>query len=107
MLSYLTQAPELTQAWGAMPAIESQRAAFFDKLSDQFAPVEVDWNVSSLMLQYPDNPSHEAFMPNFSEADAANKKFGSKLWTTAGLDLDAEIDKQVKTLQGLFDAAGD
>jgi multiple sugar transport system substrate-binding protein len=103
VLSYLIQAPELTQAWGAMPAIESQRAAFFENLDEQFAPLEIDWNVSSLMLQYPDNPSHEAFMPNFSEADAANKEFGSKLWTTAGLNLDAEIDKQLKTLQGIFD----
>jgi multiple sugar transport system substrate-binding protein len=109
VLSYLIQAPELTQAWGAMPAIESQRAAFFDNLAPWDAggspALEIDWNVSSLMLQYPDNPSHEAFMPNFSEADAANKEFGSKLWTTAGLNLDAEIDKQLRKLQGIFDAA--
>jgi multiple sugar transport system substrate-binding protein len=105
VLSYLIQAPELTQAWGAMPAIESQRAAFFDTLDERFAPLELDWNVSSLMLQYPDNPSHEAFMPNFSEADAANKEFGSKLWTTSGLNLEGEITKQLKTLQGIFDAA--
>jgi multiple sugar transport system substrate-binding protein len=58
------------------------------------------------MLQYPDNPSHEAFMPNFQEADSANKDLGSRLWTTEGLDVDAEIDKHVQTLQGIFDNGG-
>jgi multiple sugar transport system substrate-binding protein len=102
-LSFLSKSPELIQTWGAMPAIESQRADFFAGLDERFAPLEVDWNVSSLMLQYPDNPSHEAFMPNFAEADSANKDLGSKVWTQEGLDLGAEIDAHVETLQGIFD----
>ena len=101
-LTFLAASPELIQTWGAMPAVESQRAAFFDGLNERFAPLEIDWNVSSLMLQYPDNPSHEAFMPNFQEADSANKDFGSKLWTTPDLDLPAAIDEHVETLQGIF-----
>ena len=105
-LSFLIQSPELIQIWGAMPAIESQRAAFFAGLDERFAPLKVDWNVSSLMLQYPDNPSHEAYMPNFQEADSANKDLGSQLWTTDGLDVDAEIDAHVERLQAIFDAAG-
>jgi multiple sugar transport system substrate-binding protein len=105
-LSFLIQSPELVQIWGAMPAIESQRADFFAGLDERFAPLEIDWNVSSLMLQYPDNPSHEAFMPNFPEADSANKDLGSRLWNNADLDLDAEIDAHVETLQGIFDEAG-
>jgi len=104
-LSFLTKSPELIQTWGAMPAIESQRAAFFDGLNERFAPLEIDWNVSTLMLAYPDNPSHEAYMPNFQEADSANKDLGSKLWTTPGLDLDSELDAQVELLQGIFDSA--
>ena len=99
-LTFLAASPELIQTWGAMPAVESQRAAFFDGLNERFAPLKIDWNVSSLMLQYPDNPSHEAFMPNFQEADSANKDFGSKLWTTPDLDLDAAIDEHVETLHG-------
>jgi len=105
-LSFLAQSPELVQTWGAMPAIESQRAAFFDGLTERFAPLEIDWSVSSLMLGYPDNPSHEAFMPNFEETDSANKDFGAKLWTTPGLNLADEIDAQVETLQALFDEGG-
>jgi multiple sugar transport system substrate-binding protein len=104
-LSFLTKSPELTQTWGAMPAIESQRAAFFSGLDERFAPLKIDWNVSTLMLAYPDNPSHEAFMPNFQEADSANKDLGSKLWTTPGLDLKAELDAQVELLQSIFDKA--
>jgi multiple sugar transport system substrate-binding protein len=104
-LSFLAKSPELIQTWGAMPAIESQRAAFFEGLNTRFAPLEIDWNVSTLMLGYPDNPSHEAYMPNFQEADSANKDLGSKLWTTPSLDLDAELDAQVELLQGIFDSA--
>ncbi len=104
-LFYLTQSAELTETWGAMPAIESQRADFFANLDEQFAPLEIDWEVSTLMLEYPDNPNHEAFMPNFDEADSANKDLGSKLWNTPGLDLDAELDAHVELLQGLFEQA--
>lgn len=102
-LSFLAASPELITTWGAMPAVESQRADFFAGLDEQFAPLEIDWNVSSLMLGYPDRPSHEAFMPNFQEADSANKDLGSRLWTTPGLDVDAELDAQVELLQGIFD----
>ena len=105
-LTFLAASPELVTIWGAMPAVTSQRDAFFATLDERFAPLEVDWNVSSLMLQYPDNPSHEAFMPNFQEADSANKDLGSKIWTDAELDLDAEIDAHVQRLQGIFDAGG-
>ena len=105
VLMAITQSPELIQIWGAMPAIESQRADFFSGLDEQFAPLEIDWNVSTLMLEYPDIPSHEAFMPNFQEADSANKDLGSRLWNEPGLDLDALIDEHVETLQAIFDEA--
>jgi multiple sugar transport system substrate-binding protein len=104
-LNYLAAAPELTAAWGAMPARPSQQDAFFQLQSERFAPLEIDWQVAKDMLAYPDIPSHEAFMPNFDRADAANKEFGSKLWTTSGLDLNAAIDEQVATLQSIFDEA--
>jgi multiple sugar transport system substrate-binding protein len=95
--------PELIQTWGAMPVIEGDREAFFAALDESWAPLEVDWNVSTLMLDYPDNPSHESAMPNFQKADSANKDFGSRLWTTPDLDLETEFDNHVETLQGIFD----
>jgi multiple sugar transport system substrate-binding protein len=105
VLNWIRQNPDLLQAWGALPAVVDQRDAFFAGLDKQFAPIKVDWTVSTQMLGYPDNPSHEAFMPNFQEANAANGEFGSTLWTTPGLDLQAEIDKHVERIQGIFDEA--
>ena len=105
VLTSLAQSPELTQVWGALPAIESQRDAFFAGLDETFAPLEIDWNVSTQMLEYPDNPSHEAFMPNFDEADSANKDLGSRGWNASDHDLEAEIDAHVELLQGLFEEA--
>jgi len=101
---------DLVQLWGAMPAIESQRDAFFGAIapwSGLGAPeLEIDWNVSVQMLEFPDVPSHEGFMPNFQEADSANKDLGNRLWNTADLDLDAELDAHVELLQGIFDEGG-
>jgi multiple sugar transport system substrate-binding protein len=105
VLTFLAASPELTQVWGALPAIESQRDEFFASLDERFAPLEIDWDVSTQMLEYPDNPSHEAYMPGFDEADSANKDLGNRIWTTPGLDLDAEIDAHVELLQGIFDDA--
>jgi multiple sugar transport system substrate-binding protein len=105
VLTFLAASPELTQVWGALPAIESQRDAFFAGLDETFAPLEIDWNVSTQMLEYPDNPSHEAFMPNFDRADSANKDLGSRMWNDPDLDLDAELDAHVELLQGIFDEA--
>jgi len=106
VLTFLAASPELTQVWGALPAIESQRDAFFAGLDETFAPLEIDWNVSTQMLESPDNPSHEAFMPNFDVADSANKDLGSKLWNTPDLDIGAELDAHVELLQGIFDEGG-
>ena len=51
VLSFLAASPELTQVWGALPAIESQREAFFAGLDETFAPLEIDWSVSTQMLE--------------------------------------------------------
>jgi multiple sugar transport system substrate-binding protein len=106
VVNWIRQNPDLLQAWGALPAVVDQREAFFAALDETFAPLEIDWNVSTQMLGYPDLPSHEAFMPNFVEANAANGEFGSRLWTTPGVDLQAEIDAHVERIQGIFDESG-
>ena len=105
VLDWIRQNPVLLEAWGALPAVTDQRDAFFAALDERFAPIEVDWSVSTQMLEYPDVPSHEAYMPNFNEANAANGEFGSTLWTTPDLDLEAEIDAHVERLQGIFEEA--
>jgi multiple sugar transport system substrate-binding protein len=105
VIQYVSANADLVQTWGALPAIKTQRDAFFAARDDQFKPVKVDWTVSTKMLEFPDVPSHEGPMPNFAKSDASNKTFGNKLWTTPGLDLDKEFDSYVTTLQGVFDQA--
>ena len=65
-----------------------------------FAPLKIDWHVATDMLAVPGRPSHEAFMPNFQKADAANKALGIEALDDDGLDIDAEIDKLVDRVAG-------
>jgi multiple sugar transport system substrate-binding protein len=106
VLSYLLNNDTLIARYGALPAVTSKQAAFFDSLDARFAPNDIDWQVALDMLGYPDVPSHEADMPNFLKADAAIKAFQEKLITTPDLDLNAEFDALEATLQQLFDEAG-
>lgn len=105
VLSYLLNNDTLIARYGALPAVKSKQAAFFDALDARFAPNDIDWQVALDMLAYPDVPSHEADMPNFLKADAAIKAFQEKLITTPNLDIAAEAETLKATLQGLFDEA--
>ena len=105
VMSYLLNNDTLIARYGALPAVESKQAAFFEALDERFAPNEIDWQVALDMLAYPDVPSHEADMPNFLKSDAAIKAFQEKLITTDGLDVAAEAETLRETLQGLFDEA--
>jgi multiple sugar transport system substrate-binding protein len=104
VLTYLVgeAAPDLLLVYGAMPARMSLQDGFFVGLDEKF-PQGVDWQVAVDSLSYPDNPSHEAYMPNFSKADDRVKAFQSLYNSTAGLDLDAEIDTLVSDLQAIFE----
>ena len=105
VLQYLLGNDTLIARYGALPAVKSKQAAFFDALDARFAPNDIDWQVALDMLAYPDVPSHEADMPNFLKADAAIKAFQEKLITTPGLDIAAEAETLRATLQDLFDEA--
>ncbi|MBN1201561.1 MAG: sugar ABC transporter substrate-binding protein, partial [Anaerolineae bacterium] len=54
-------------------------------------------------LNYPDNPSHESWMPNFNKAEDLLQNFVTLYGGTPGLDMDAELDKLVEDLQAVFD----
>ena len=105
VLTYLLNNDTLIARYGALPAVRSKQAAFFQALDERFAPLEIDWQVALDMLGHPDVPSHEADMPNFLKSDAAIKEFQEKLITTEGLDIPAEADRLRSTLQSLFDDA--
>ena len=96
--------PKLLQVYGAAPSDEAFLQPFLNALDERF-PWGVNWDVVLESANYPDNPSHEGWMPNYSEAVVAIRNWSLNIWATPGLDLDAEITALLATLQPIFDAA--
>ena len=67
--------------------------------------MKLDWSVPQAMLADPDIPNHQSWVPDYAKAKDAWKKFELKYRTTAGVDIDTELDTLKTTLQGIFDAA--
>ena len=69
VLTYLlgTGAQELTKTYGAMPARKSMLDAWFKDKKEQF-PFVQNWDIFNVNLAYPDVPSGEGYMPNWTEA---------------------------------------
>lgn len=93
---------DLLAVYGGMPARETDQEAFFDGLNERY-PQGVNWNVVMESLNYPDIPSHEAWMPNFNKAEDRLQTFITLYRGTPGLDLDAEMDRLISDLQAIFD----
>jgi multiple sugar transport system substrate-binding protein len=106
VLSYLLDdaATDLLLVYGAMPARFSLQGDYFTTLSGAHEQ-EIDWQVAIDMLGYPDNPNHEANMPNFARAVERYNEFQSLYRGTPGVDIDAELDRLQVDLQAIFDAA--
>jgi multiple sugar transport system substrate-binding protein len=83
--------------YGGMPARTSEQAAYVDSLKGNFA--NVDWQVLTDSLEYPDVPNTESFMPKYSQSVTILRTYLSKWTTTPGLDLDAEITALQNELQ--------
>jgi multiple sugar transport system substrate-binding protein len=107
VLTYLLGVPELLVTYGGMPARISEQPAFFEALDASFAEAfpgnDVDWQVALDMQSYPDIPNHEDDVPNFLKVYALQADFWTKLNTTPGLDMDAEIDNYASEIQALVD----
>jgi multiple sugar transport system substrate-binding protein len=104
-LSVLATSGELLAAYGAFPADPSLQQAFFDTVNAQYPGVKLNWDVPKAMLAYPDVPNHQAWVPDYAKSKAAWQKFQNNYRTTAGVDIDAQLDALKTTLQGIFDAA--
>ncbi|MEX2162040.1 MAG: extracellular solute-binding protein [Anaerolineales bacterium] len=106
VLSYLLDeaANDLLLVYGAMPARFSLQGDYFTTLDAAHAQ-GVDWDVAVAMLGYPDNPNHEANMPNFARAVERYNEFQSLYRGTEGVDIDAELARLVADLQAIFDSA--
>lgn len=105
VLSDMVVDPELAVIYGGMPAIEADRPAFFDALDANAAPNVIDWGVAEEMLQYPDLPNHEAWLPNLAEANSLLGEFRTTMDQTPDFDLDAAIQELKEDLQAAYDAA--
>jgi multiple sugar transport system substrate-binding protein len=94
---------KLLGIYGAMPARTADQADFLKALDEQFT-WKPDFQVAVAGIAYADNPSFEAWMPNYLEARArVANDFTTMLQSTGGLDMDAEIAKLKADLQVIYD----
>ncbi|HEV7810072.1 MAG TPA: extracellular solute-binding protein [Candidatus Limnocylindrales bacterium] len=104
-LATLAGSGDLLAAYGAFPADPSLQQGFFDTVNAQYPKVKLNWDVPKAMLAYPDVPNHQAWVPDYAKSKAAWQKFQNNYRTSAGVDIDAQLDALKQTLQGIFDAA--
>ena len=105
VLAYLitTGGDKLLPAYGAMPAIASKTDAFFEKKAADYPFVTAEsWDVFVQGLAYPDTPSAEQYLPNWTEAFARIQTFGDLMNNTADLDFDAEFQKLQDDLTAIY-----
>jgi multiple sugar transport system substrate-binding protein len=100
----IATSPQLIDLWGVLPALVSLQEGYISALSSRFPHVE-NWDTVLAGLNYVDVPNHEAYMPNFSQADDRVKAFQSELEGTGRIRVNAAIDTLVSDLQAIFDAA--
>src|SRR4029078_4723447 len=67
----------------------------------------LDWSVPEQMLENPDIPNHQAWVPDYAKSKAAWQACGKGYRTAQSADIDADLDTLKTTLQGIFDAAPD
>jgi multiple sugar transport system substrate-binding protein len=105
VLSQMVVSNELAVIYGGLPAVESQRQAFFDAKNKAAAPNVIDWNVALEMLNYPDLPNHEAWLPNLAKANTLLGDFRTAMDQTPDMNLDDAIAKLQSDLQAAYDEA--
>jgi multiple sugar transport system substrate-binding protein len=108
-MTEIMKSKDLLKAYGGTPAVIADQAASFTEWEASLQPIfpglKVSWSVLGEMAKVPANPSHEANMPAFAQATNTYTAFYTKLQTTAGLDVTAELAKLQANLQKDFDGA--
>ena len=93
VLTYLLSpevAGRLANIYGGMPARLSLQDNYFEGFAENFDQ-EVNWDVVVAGLSYPDNPSHEEYMPGYREARDRYLTFEQQLRNDPDVDVDAEL----------------
>jgi multiple sugar transport system substrate-binding protein len=93
---------ELLTVYGGLPGRIEDQNKRFDDLNEKYTQ-GVNWDIVIDSLNYPDNPSHEAWYPNFNKGEALLQNFVTLYGGTPGLDMDAELDQLVEDMQAVFD----
>lgn len=105
VLSYLLgdASLKLLATYGAMPARLADQPDYLASVESNYA-WDPDFQVAVDGVAYADNPSFEAYMPNYLESrDRIVNEFTSLIQTTEGLNMDDEIAKLQADLQAIFD----
>jgi multiple sugar transport system substrate-binding protein len=92
---------DLAPAYGAVPARTADLQTWLDAKKVQFPWVK-NWQTVLDGLNYPDTPSAEAYMPNFSEAWARGTTFANLVNSQGGLDIDKEIATFTSDMTAIF-----
>jgi multiple sugar transport system substrate-binding protein len=99
----------LLRNYGGEPAKTNDQPAYFANYDQALAPIfpgiKVSWSVLEEMQKVPAVPSFEANMPASAQAQADYTAVLTKLQTTPGLDVVAELTKLQTKLQADFDSA--
>ena len=95
---------DLLGIYGGMPARTADQDQFFANLDERWTQ-GVNWQVARDGVEFADNPSFEAWMPNYQEAFASIVTFGDTMRSDGTLEIDAAIDELQTELQAIFDAA--
>jgi multiple sugar transport system substrate-binding protein len=99
----------LLRNYGGEPAKTNDQPAYFANYDQILAPIfpgiKVSWSVLEEMQKYPAVPTFEANMPAFAQAQQDYTALLTKLQTTPGLDVVAELTKLQTKLQTDFDSA--
>ncbi len=108
VLAYLVNSdatlPLLT-TYGAAPANEALTEDYFASLEERY-PQGVNWQVALDSVAFADVPSHETFVPGWTEYIAATEVLKSAMLTDPELDLDAGIADLESELSTLFESSG-
>src|SRR5262249_50725003 len=96
----------LIATYGALPARESQRAAYFDGRNSSYPQNQtVNWQVVNDSLNYATIAPARAAMPNGPKATDRINTFLTLLRDTSGLNVDGELEKLRSDLQDIFNQA--
>jgi multiple sugar transport system substrate-binding protein len=106
VLTYLIgeASQDLLGIYGGMPARIADQEQFFANLDERWTQ-GVNWQTAIDGVEFADNPSFEAWVPNYQESFASLVSFLSVLRTDPDLDVEASIDDFMEELQAIYDRA--